>query len=279
MFRQILYTTKVNIIVHSKRQLRSPMNAPPPRNFEEKNREFLRAHKNKRLDLSDRSDMPSQFKLRDKPIEKKIVTKERKLATLKETRPPFHKYDENYEQTRSTWYDPLFNPHLHEARHQVNPEEEPFNAIYADSKSELKNEYTKTRDITTPELWEYVERLARIKVTTGPVRRKANEPIERLPSGIVPPPESPPDLPYFIPRTRNFLLPVYYRLDSDPENCYTYILNISGDLWKFEEDLRTHLENTKNLRILTSVHEPDERVLFRGRHLHEVVEWLYEKGF
>lgn len=265
------------------RNARCPFTAKKPRPFEERNKMILEAHRQKKLVLADRTEKPDQFQVKEMKPDPVLIKKELKLPNLSETKPFYQKYsDEDIKEIQtSTWYDPLFNPHLHEQRNKINPNEEPFDAIYVDSKSELANEYTKVRNITTPQLWEYVERLARIKIPPMPDRRKPGEPINKTPSGFVPPPEECPDLPYFIPRTRNYLLPVYYNLNSDPEKCYTIVKQIVGDLWKLEEDLRTYLEaisKTKK-RILTSVQETDGRILLRGRHLHQVVSWLHEKGF
>lgn len=254
------------------------------RKFDEANRTILKAHEKHRLSLADRSEQPGQFKLRPQPKEPKILKKERKLPSLVELASPYERYSEkeiSRVTSHGTYFDPNFNPHLHEERHRVNPDEEPFNAIYADSKSEESNDYTRVRNITTPELWSYVERLAFIREAPRPKPRKLGEPIVPLPSGYVPQADQPPDLPYFVPRTRNHLLPVYYHLDNDPDECFTLIKNVTGDLWKLQEDLRIHLEQLNESRrtILTSVREADESVAFRGRHLHQVVSWLQEKGF
>uniref|UniRef100_A0A6G1S4D1 Large ribosomal subunit protein mL49 n=1 Tax=Aceria tosichella TaxID=561515 RepID=A0A6G1S4D1_9ACAR len=255
------------------------------RPFEERMRQTLNLHKNKRLVLARRMDArPDQYKPQEPPREPTIVTKERKLPSLEDSRLPYKKYsDEAIKslQEFETFYDPLFNPHLPDERNRVDPNEEPFNAIYTDSQSESTKEYTSVRNITSPELWSHVENLARIKVPPMPKPRKANEQITPLPSGFVPPPETQPDLPYFISRTRNYLLPVYYRLHSDPNECVTIVKRIEGDLWQLEEDLRNHLESllADKQRILTSVQETDGRIELRGKWIHQTVDWLYAQGF
>lgn len=271
-------------LVVAKRFKRTPFGNPKP-TYEERNRVILNLYKKRRLELATPIEgRPMQFEPKPLPAEPEVVVKERKLPSLVESASPYQKYSQenidgikNYE----TFYDPLFNPHLHEERHRVNPDEEPFSAIYSDSKSEAAHEYTSVRDITTPILWDYVERLARIKIAPQPRLRKAGEPIVALPSGFIPPPETPPDLPYFVPRTRNYLLPVYYKLHNDPEECYTMIKLVSGDLWKLAEDVRIHLESLDECKqkILTGVQETDARIMFRGRWVHQVVDWLHNKGF
>lgn len=281
---RLLFKHQHSIIFSSQRYQRGPF-GPPKRTYEDRNRETLNLYKDRRLELaSPKKNRPGQWNIPELPPNPIIKTKERKLLSMKESASPYQRYSDEPikdSQYQSTFYDPKFNPHLPEERHRVNPDEEPFNAIYADSKSETANEYTKVRNITTPELWKYVERLARIKMAPEIKKRRANEPIQPLPSGLVPPPENPPDLPYFVPRTRNYLLPVYYKLHSDPEQCFTIVKQVTGDLWQLEADLRAHLEslNDSKRRILTSVHETDERVLFKGKYLHQVVDWLHEKGF
>lgn len=244
----------------------------------------LARYRSRRLKLALRVDnKPDQFTRPQYEKDPIMKTVERKLPSLAESRLPYDEYSKDAIDRLNhfeTFYDPNFNPHLYEERNRVDPNEEPFNAIYADNESGGE-EYTRVRNITTPELWEHVENLARTKVNPEIRRRKADEPIEPTPSGWVPPPEQPPDLPYFIARTRNHLLPVYYYLHSDPNECSTILKRITGDLWKLEEDLRGHLEGllSNKRRILTSVHETDGRILFRGRHLHEVVNWLHQNGF
>lgn len=273
-----------SILISSQRNVRGPF-GPPKRTFEDRNRETLNMYKKRRLELAaPKKGHPNQWIIPEIPAEPTVETKERKLPSMVESASPYQRYpakDIKEMNEYGTFYDPLFNPHLHDGRHQVNPDEEPFNAIYADSKSEAAKEYTKVRNVTTPELWKYVEQLARIRFAPEPRRRKANEPITPLPSGFIPPPETPPDLPYFVARTRNYILPIYYKLHSDPEMCFTFVNQVTGDLWKLEEDLRLHLENLNEnkRRILTSVHETDGRVLFRGKHLHQVADWLHSKGF
>lgn len=259
-------------------------NRTPPRKFEDRNKATLRAHKARRLELARFTEHPQQFKFPEPPQEPVIVKKERKLPSLVEMASPYERYtQEDIEgcQSHGTYFDPLFNPLLHEGRHRVDPDEEPFNAIYEDSTSESANDYTKVRNITSPDLWAYVEQLEPIRIAPQPRFRKPGEPIVPMPSGYVPPPEQPPDLPYHVARTRNYMMPVYYYLDDDPDKCYTLVKQVTGDLWKLQEDLRTHLEelNGNKKRILTSVDEASERVAFRGRYLHETVSWLQQQGF
>lgn len=237
------------------------------RDFEEKNRPQLDAHPGLRL-AQRIKDRPEQFeilKLKKDIKEKRYVESSKEPLPLHKEMPPYHRYkDEDIARIQSfgTYYDPLFNPKLHEERYRVNPDEEPFKAIYIDDNSA---EYTETRNVTTPQLWSYVESLERIKIAPKPRFRKPHEPIEPMPSGFYPPPEQYPDLPYAVIRTRNYLLPLYYKLDRDPEKCTTLINRVTGDLWELEHDVRTYLEemSPSKARIITSVKEPEGSVLFR----------------
>lgn len=264
---------------------RTPI-GPEPRKFEDRNYQFLHEHDDKKLKLTKPiKGKPLQFELLDQSKKSRIIdkTNDVEMLDLHQERPPYHQYTEEDMkdlQNYGTFFDPLFNPHLHEERNKVDPKQEPFNSIFADSETG-RDEYTKVRNITSPELWAHVLNLARITLPPKPKMRKKGEPIQAMPSGFVPPPEVMPDLPYAVPRTRNYLLPVYYFVSDDSEKCQTLIKQVSGDLWQLEHDLRVYLEEIKQseTRIMTSVQEADGRVAFRGRHLKEIVSWLHEKGF
>jgi len=267
------------------------LNLVPKRHFvkhhkriEDRYKVELERYRGRRLKLATRLDhKPDQYKRPAYDPDPIVVTQDRKLVPLNEARLPYKEYSkESIDKLEKfeTFYDPNFNPHLYDERNRINPDEEPFKSIYADDERP-DDQYTKVRNITTPELWKFVEDLAPLKVNPPVKRRMPGEPIEATPSGWVPPPEQPPDLPYYVARTRNQLLPVYYYLHSDPDQCSTILKRVTGDLWKLEEDLRLHLEGLldNKRRILTSVQETDGRILFRGRFLHQVVNWLHQKGF
>lgn len=249
---------------------------------------ILDAHKNRRLKLAiEMGDGPVQYKFRPNKVEQETIikTNDRKLNRLQDELPPYESYTKeeihDYEKG-TTYWDPLFNPHLHEERNRVDPDEEPFNAIYAgNEQTEGAKQYTSVKNVTTPELWSFVEQLSRHKIAPQVPTRKLGEPVKPMPSGFIPPPEEAPDLPYFIPRTRNYLLPVYYNLSNDPEECFTFVKNVQGDLWLLEEHLRKHLESldSSENRMISFVREPDEQVGFRGRHLKPIVDWLHAQGF
>lgn len=250
-------------------------------------RVVLDQHKNRKLKLAtEMGPGPAQFHFEEEPMKEEIIVKrDRKLNRLQDELPSYNMYyDQEYkdEKNKSIYYDPQFNPHLHEERYRVDPDDEPFNAIYAgNEQTEGGQQYTNVKNVTTPELWSFVELLARHKIAPEIPTRKLGEPIKPMPSGYVPPPDTAPDLPYFVARTRNHLLPVYYGLSKDPDECMTYVKNVMGDMWLFEEQLRKHLEslNPTQGKLVSTVREPDEMVGFRGKHLHQVVDWLHHQGF
>lgn len=256
-------------------------------NWIERNRKVLGQHAHRKLKLAtELGELPGQWKLPAQEANPKVFRIDRRLAPLRDAMHPYPRYSQEAIDKitfrKSTFYDPLFNPNVYDEHNRINPEEEPFNAIYLGHEdTEGGQQYTKVRNVTSPDLWEYVKRLARIKIAPEVKRRKPNEPLIAMSSGFIPPPEEPPNLPYFIARTRNHLLPVYYWLENDSEKCVTLVKNVMGDIWKFEEDLRSYLEslNKSGERILTSVQEPDEVVEFKGKHLHDVVDWLHGQGF
>lgn len=276
----VLKVTKAPLIYrNSARTLRL---AVKKRNNAEKN--YAIYNRFDHLKLAQRTDMPNKWIVQK---EEKIIPPSRNrrsmLTPLEDYKLPYQKYSEadiERIQKKSDYFDPLFKPDV--IKDYVNPQEEPFKSIYASSQDEgIESEYTRVKNITTPELWSYVERLAKIRIAPKPVFRKNDQPIVPTACGYIPPTENPPDLPYFVARTRNYVLPVYYRLHEDPQECHTIVRRISGDLWQFEEELRMYLESLseKKRRILTSVQEPDGCVLFRGKHLSAIVDWLHSKGF
>lgn len=150
-------------------------------------------------------------------------------------------------------------------------------------------------------------------------KKYLSEPI-RADSVLIPPmPKSPPELPYFIQRTRSRLYPLYRKYEVEGrdhsrywrnrwdglfnkyhtdilENLFdikwennetivtiTEIAKVQGDVWEFEKDAREFLEQNTELkkgeRILTSVNEVRGVVQFKGDHITLMYQFLKEKGF
>nr|XP_037281243.1 39S ribosomal protein L49, mitochondrial-like [Rhipicephalus microplus] len=138
--------------------------------------------------------------------------------------------------------------------------------------SEASEKYTKVEEV--PGHWHYVERLLPLKTAPEPPRFEG-----RAPSGWQPPSPQPPQLPYFVPRTRNHMLPVYLRKEIRGPRFITRVKHIEGDIWAFHDELKKYLESLANKEVLSQVHELGSYVGYKGAFVEEVTEWLYKKGF
>lgn len=158
---------------------------------------------------------------------------------------------------------------------EIDHTQAPYNEIYADGIDE--NNFTKVRNLTAeqPERWYWVQRLMPNLIS----KRDAFEPGKRYASGFQLPKEQ-PNLPYFVQRTRNHLLPVYRIIErNDESRPKTRVRNIEGDVWELEQEIRVHLEGKYQKRILSSVNEVNGELHFAGDYVFDVVKLLEEMGF
>ncbi|XP_041353593.1 39S ribosomal protein L49, mitochondrial-like [Gigantopelta aegis] len=99
------------------------------------------------------------------------------------------------------------------------------------------------------------------------------------PSGWVAPTASSTTHPYFIKRTKNHMFPVYLETSHAGTRQLVKIKQVEGDIWAFEADLRSHLEQVTGKSVFTRVHEVSRYVQVKGLHLEEVSKLLLQKGF
>uniref|UniRef100_A0A131XGN5 Large ribosomal subunit protein mL49 n=1 Tax=Hyalomma excavatum TaxID=257692 RepID=A0A131XGN5_9ACAR len=138
--------------------------------------------------------------------------------------------------------------------------------------SEASEKYTKVEEV--PGHWHYVERLLPLKAVPEPPKHEGV-----TPSGWRPPPSQPPQLAYFVPRTRNHMLPVYLRKEIRGPRFITQVKHVEGDVWALHNDLKEYLESLAGKEVLSQVHELGSYVGYKGAYVEEVKEWLYNKGF
>lgn len=140
--------------------------------------------------------------------------------------------------------------------------------------------YTGFEITSDPNEWKYVERLFPYKTVPAPPMN-----VETTPSGWVPPKEPDTNLPYFVPRTKNYMHPVYLILSKRGMRRLTYVRKIQGDIWQFESDLKSHIEylqpaHKKRVKMVSSrINEPAGVVIFQGDFVSIVNRWLQSKGF
>ena len=132
-------------------------------------------------------------------------------------------------------------------------------------------DYDVTRD---PQEWEYVERLLKPKAVPVPPLEK-----KELPSGWKPPVAKQGDHPYYVQRTKNYMIPVYMDITFRGTRRVTTIRKIHGNIWALESELRKYLEKQTNKVIGVRVNELIGEIQFRGDHVSLVKKWLDEKGF
>ncbi|XP_076312346.1 mitochondrial ribosomal protein L49 isoform X2 [Tachypleus tridentatus] len=142
--------------------------------------------------------------------------------------------------------------------------------VWAEKKSTLYTEVEEVKD-----RWNYVERLFPLPVIPKFPQQKEIP----SPSGWIPPAESAPDLPYFISRTKNHMLPVYLKKEIRGPRFLTTVKLAEGNLWALEKDLKEHLEKKYETEIISQVHEVVGYVRIKGDFVEDVKKWLYEKGF
>lgn len=213
-----------------------------------------------------------------------IYSEEEKLSLWKslghyELSPPYAQFDpEEQEQLQIGHLNNLEVAgvtHPKEKPKEIDPSQAPFSEIYEGGPDE--NNFTKVRSLTEtePQRWYWVQRL----MPKQTLPRSSFEPGKQYPSGYKIPSAGPPDLPYFVQRTRNHLLPVYKVVEKEDERVKTVIQRVDGDIWQLEQEIRTRLEAKHQKRIITGVNEVRGEVSFLGNHVFDVVEYLEELGF
>ncbi|XP_034175371.1 mitochondrial ribosomal protein L49 isoform X1 [Osmia lignaria lignaria] len=132
-------------------------------------------------------------------------------------------------------------------------------------------DYEVTKD---PEEWKYVESLLKHKTIPVPSFEK-----KEYPSGWKPPVSNPGDYPYYIPRTKNYMQPIYLEITFRGTRRVTVLRKIQGDIWKLKSELTKYLHVNTNKPIGVRVNELIGEIRFRGDYVTLVKNWLDEKGF
>lgn len=127
--------------------------------------------------------------------------------------------------------------------------------------------------IQNPPEWKYVEQLIGLP-TISPPKMKAE-----YPSGWTPPnPEKFKLLPYFVERTRNFMVPVYLLITFRGQRRVTKVRNIEGDIWKLESELHALIEKKSGKKAYSRVNEMNREIRFKGDFVTLVQKYLISKG-
>ncbi|XP_018409814.1 PREDICTED: 39S ribosomal protein L49, mitochondrial [Nanorana parkeri] len=98
------------------------------------------------------------------------------------------------------------------------------------------------------------------------------------PSGWIPPKDTPPDLPYFVRRSRMHNIPVYKDITHGNRQM-TVIRKIEGDIWALETEVKDFLTQLTGKTPATQVNEINRTIRVKGYFDTELQTWLGEKGF
>jgi large subunit ribosomal protein L49 len=127
--------------------------------------------------------------------------------------------------------------------------------------------------IYNPPEWKYVEQL--IGNTTIPKPTVKSE----YPSGWAPPdPSRYNKLPYFVGRTRNFMMPVYLAITFRGQRRVTRVKFIEGDIWKLEAELHELIEKRTGKTVYSQINEMNRQIQFKGDYVTLIEKYLFDKG-
>ncbi|XP_074861079.1 large ribosomal subunit protein mL49 [Carettochelys insculpta] len=128
--------------------------------------------------------------------------------------------------------------------------------------------------VESTEEYKFVERL--IPPTRIPEPPKHDH--YPTPSGWRAPSDTPPDLPYFVRRSRMHNVPVYKDITSGNRRM-TVIRKIEGDIWALEEEVKEFLTQLAGKPPSIQVNEVTGSIRIKGYFDNELKEWLLNKGF
>ncbi|XP_020633084.3 large ribosomal subunit protein mL49 [Pogona vitticeps] len=128
--------------------------------------------------------------------------------------------------------------------------------------------------VESTEEYKFVERL--IPPTQVPLPPKHDH--YPTPSGWKPPQDPPPDLPYFVRRSRMHNIPVYTDLTHACRKM-TVIRKIEGDIWALEKDVKEFITPLLGKAPATQVNEVTNSIRIKGYFDQELKQWLMDKGF
>lgn len=136
--------------------------------------------------------------------------------------------------------------------------------------SDLKDYPNVTVEKNPPE-WKYVEDLLAPPLIPKPVVQS------EYPSGWKPPSADVKHLPYFVPRTKNYMIPVYLHLTYRGQRRITKLRNIHGDIWQLEKELHAVIQKKIGKNIATRINEQNGQIWFKGDFSNIIKDYLMEK--
>ncbi|XP_005894125.1 large ribosomal subunit protein mL49 isoform X2 [Bos mutus] len=98
------------------------------------------------------------------------------------------------------------------------------------------------------------------------------------PCGWQPPRDPPPNLPYFVRRSRMHNIPVYRDITHGNRQM-TVIRKVEGDIWALQKDVEDFLSPLLGKTPITQVNEVTGTLRIKGYFDQQLKAWLLEKGF
>ncbi|XP_022913332.1 large ribosomal subunit protein mL49 [Onthophagus taurus] len=138
--------------------------------------------------------------------------------------------------------------------------------------SDLETPNVKYEVTKDPHDWKFVERL--LPPTTVPKPTLKNE----YPSDWKPQSLDATNLPYFIQRTKNHMIPVYMKTSNRGMKRLTYVKKIQRDIWRLENELREFLQKENKNPIRSQVNELVGYICFHGDHVNAIKYYLMKKN-
>lgn len=127
--------------------------------------------------------------------------------------------------------------------------------------------------LKNPPEWKYVEQILPKITVPKPT------PKPEYPSGWKPQQPAAHTHPYFIPRSRNYMVPVYLVIDYRGTRKRTVIKTVQGDIWKLHNDVMTHIENYMAKKERSRVNEFTQQIIINGDYVNLIKDYLISKGF
>ncbi|KAJ6633240.1 putative 39S ribosomal protein L49, mitochondrial [Pseudolycoriella hygida] len=132
------------------------------------------------------------------------------------------------------------------------------------------DQYPQVEVLKNPPEWKYVERILRKPLVPEP------QPKSEYPSGWRP--QTNLNHPYFVARTKNYMIPVYMNAYFRGTRRITKLRRVQGDIWLLERELRQCIEKRIGKSIATRVNELSGQIWFRGDYCTIISEFLMKKG-
>lgn len=129
-----------------------------------------------------------------------------------------------------------------------------------------------------PALWQHVENILAAPIVPTPVA-KTSYTSGWKPAAADSSAASSQQLPYFVARTKNHMVPVYLDTSHRGQRRITELRRIAGDVWQLERELHSEIERRLGGKpIVTRVNEMTGQIHFKGDFVTIVREYLMARG-